>query len=157
VNKIVRIATPIALAGGLVLVAATESQAAPSLRVRAKDVAEKQIGKPYQWGAAGPRRFDCSGLVQYSFKRVGKKIPRTAQAQYRYAKHVNGHRVTVGDEVFIHDRHGVYHVGIYVGHWKGKSWMVNANSGRTTKHEVMIAPISNYTGHGSWGSFGRIS
>ena len=25
--------------------------------------AEKQLGKPYVWGAIGPNSFDCSGLV----------------------------------------------------------------------------------------------
>lgn len=34
-------------------------------------IAKAQIGKPYQWGASGPGSFDCSGLVQYSAKRVG--------------------------------------------------------------------------------------
>lgn len=27
--------------------------------------AYSQLGKPYQWGAAGPNSFDCSGLVSY--------------------------------------------------------------------------------------------
>ena len=38
----------------------------------------KQSGKPYKWGAAGPRSFDCSGLVQYSYKLAGKSIGRTS-------------------------------------------------------------------------------
>ncbi len=27
-----------------------------------------RLGMPYVWGAAGPRSFDCSGLVQWSFR-----------------------------------------------------------------------------------------
>lgn len=37
--------------------------------------AYSQLGKPYQWGAAGPNSFDCSGLVSYcltgSYNRLG--------------------------------------------------------------------------------------
>ena len=37
--------------------------------------AYSQLGKPYQWGAAGPNSFDCSGLVSYcltgSYSRLG--------------------------------------------------------------------------------------
>jgi len=28
-------------------------------------LAQKQIGKPYVWGAKGPSAFDCSGLMHY--------------------------------------------------------------------------------------------
>jgi cell wall-associated NlpC family hydrolase len=34
-------------------------------------VARQQIGKPYYWGAAGPDRFDCSGLVSYCLRQIG--------------------------------------------------------------------------------------
>ncbi len=30
-----------------------------------------QRGKPYDWGASGPGKFDCSGLVQYCAARAG--------------------------------------------------------------------------------------
>ena len=33
--------------------------------------AEKQLGKPYKFGAAGPSSFDCSGLVLYCHKQCG--------------------------------------------------------------------------------------
>lgn len=37
--------------------------------------AYSQLGKPYQWGAVGPKSFDCSGLVSYcltgSYSRLG--------------------------------------------------------------------------------------
>lgn len=37
----------------------------------AVDVALSQIGKPYEWGQAGPDSFDCSGLVRFSYSQVG--------------------------------------------------------------------------------------
>jgi peptidoglycan DL-endopeptidase CwlO len=30
-----------------------------------------QLGKPYRWGADGPRSFDCSGLVQTAYRPPG--------------------------------------------------------------------------------------
>ncbi len=39
--------------------------------------AEAQLGKPYQWGAAGPDAFDCSGLVYAAYASAGVTIGRT--------------------------------------------------------------------------------
>ena len=39
--------------------------------VSAKDIAMRQRGDAYAYAAAGPNRFDCSGLVFYSFRRAG--------------------------------------------------------------------------------------
>src|SRR5215211_8164457 len=37
--------------------------------------AVSQLGKPYRWGADGPRSFDCSGLVQTSYRPPGSTCP----------------------------------------------------------------------------------
>ena len=34
------------------------------------DIVEKQVGKPYVWGADGPDSFDCSGLIVYAFRKM---------------------------------------------------------------------------------------
>ena len=39
--------------------------------------AEAQAGKPYQWGAAGPDAYDCSGLVYAAYAAAGIHIART--------------------------------------------------------------------------------
>ncbi|MEU8173711.1 NlpC/P60 family protein [Microbispora hainanensis] len=44
---------------------------------RAVKAAEKQIGDPYRYGATGPGAFDCSGLVQYAWRKAGVRLPRT--------------------------------------------------------------------------------
>lgn len=98
------------------LAAAPDAHAAtPSLRVQALQVAAKQKGDPYRWGATGPNAFDCSGLTLYSYKKVGKKIPRTAQAQYNASHHIAKSSRTAGDLVFFYGSGGVYHVAIYAG------------------------------------------
>ncbi|MEV6164569.1 C40 family peptidase [Streptomyces sp. NPDC052052] len=111
----------LAAVGGTVLApgGATEAQAAtPS--TKALKVAASKKGSPYRWGATGPNRFDCSGLTLYSFKKAGKKLPRTAQQQYNKTKHVSSSKRKRGDLVFFHSGRSVYHVGIYAG--KGKIW-----------------------------------
>jgi cell wall-associated NlpC family hydrolase len=87
--------------------------AASSLGVRAVALAAAQRGKPYRWGAAGPNRFDCSGLVQYVFARLGVRVPRTTWTQYAALQHVSRNAARVGDLVFL-DR--LNHVGIYAGY-----------------------------------------
>ena len=77
-------------------------------------------GRPYRYGAAGPRAFDCSGYTLYVLKKQGIKIPRTAAQQYTRTKHVSKKRARVGDFVFFYGRGGIYHVGILAG--KGKMW-----------------------------------
>ncbi|WP_414170681.1 C40 family peptidase [Streptoverticillium reticulum] len=88
---------------------------ADSLSSKALRIAASKRGSPYRYGAQGPDRFDCSGLTFYAFKRAGRKIPRTAQAQYRKTVHKNPSSRVPGDLVFFHRRGVVYHVGIYSG------------------------------------------
>ncbi|MEV2246189.1 C40 family peptidase [Streptomyces sp. NPDC049970] len=103
------------LAPGLV----DDAEAAPH-SARALDVAASKKGAPYRYGAAGPHRFDCSGLTLYSFKKAGRKLPRTAQQQYNKTRHIPRSQRQRGDLVFFHAGRGVYHVGIYAG--SGKIW-----------------------------------
>jgi cell wall-associated NlpC family hydrolase len=92
-----------------------------SLAISAARVASAQKGKRYVYGGAGPSVFDCSGLVQYSYKRVGIRIPRNADQQYRASHHITQRQLRPGDVVFFHDSHGyVYHDAIYVGY--GAVW-----------------------------------
>ncbi|WP_326676062.1 C40 family peptidase [Streptomyces sp. NBC_01237] len=103
------------LAPGLV----TDAEAATH-STKALKIAASKKGSPYKYGASGPRRFDCSGLTLYSFKKAGKKLPRTAQQQYNKTRHISSSMRKKGDLVFFHSGRSVYHVGIYAG--KGKIW-----------------------------------
>ncbi|WP_415949529.1 C40 family peptidase [Streptomyces sp. KLOTTS4A1] len=111
----------LAAVGGTVLApgAATEAEAA-SVATKAVRIAASKKGAPYKYGAEGPRRFDCSGLTLYSYKHAGKKLPRTAAAQYNKSHHVRASQRRHGDLVFFHSGRGIYHVGIYAG--KGRIW-----------------------------------
>lgn len=114
-------ALTLAAVGGTVVAPGLTSEAeAATHGTKALKIAASKKGSPYGYGAAGPNRFDCSGLTLYSFKRVGKKLPRTAAQQYNRTRHVSAANRTRGDLVFFHSGRNVYHVGIYAG--KGKIW-----------------------------------
>jgi cell wall-associated NlpC family hydrolase len=72
-----------------------------------------QIGKPYVWGATGPDGFDCSGLVVWSYKQVGKTVPRSSQAQAAGGTPVDQKDLQPGDVVLFYP--DASHVGIYAG------------------------------------------
>jgi peptidoglycan DL-endopeptidase CwlO len=80
-----------------------------------------QIGKMYLFAAEGPDRFDCSGLVVFSWKAAGKSLPRTARDQYYATQRVSRADLRAGDLVFYYP--GITHVGIYVG----QGWMVHSS------------------------------
>jgi cell wall-associated NlpC family hydrolase len=74
------------------------------------------LGSPYQWGAAGPTQFDCSGLVRYIHNDLGIGVPRTAAEQYAAARRVDMRQLAPGDLLFFKIRGGgVSHVAIYAG------------------------------------------
>ena len=107
--------TLVVLLGLAALGPVTEADAASKQRVsRAANVALQQIGDPYRYGAAGPRAFDCSGLMQYSFRRAGIKIPRTASAQARRAHRIPKRKLRRGDLMFFHNGGGVYHAAMFI-------------------------------------------
>lgn len=87
------------------------------LRTRLIDIAMNQRGAPYVFGGNRPQTgFDCSGLVQYSYKQLGLHIPRNSYEQYRLSTPVYISRLQPGDLVFFRTRSVfVSHVGIYIG------------------------------------------
>ncbi len=96
--------------------AAIEPAAGASAPAAAADQALTLVGRPYRYGGATPAGFDCSGLVHYSFARVGLRLPRETDAQRLVGTAVNGDELAKGDLVFF-DQEGrkASHVGIYLG------------------------------------------
>ena len=80
-------------------------------------LAARLIGRPYVWGAEGPRAFDCSGLTQYVFREHGVDLPRRAVNQSQVGERVR-RGLQRGDLLFFASderRSVVTHVGIYEG------------------------------------------
>jgi cell wall-associated NlpC family hydrolase len=102
----------------------------------AVDLAARQIGKPYVWGAEGPDSFDCSGLTQYVYAQAGLDLPRRAISQSRIGE-IAGGDLQRGDLVFFStDTHRteVTHVGIY----EGAGMMIDASkrNGRVRRDDL---------------------
>lgn len=81
--------------------------------------AHKFIGDPYVFGAAGPKAFDCSGLVYYAARQLGiTNIPRTSEEQWKWSEHISYKDLQPGDLIFMQfpgDQAAPGHVVIYAG------------------------------------------
>lgn len=86
-------------------------------------------GRPYRYGAAGPRAFDCSGFTKYVYSRNGIALPRTAQQQWRKARKISKSQIRPGDLVFFGGSYK-YHVAVYAG--DGMIWH-SPRSGSTVR------------------------
>jgi peptidoglycan DL-endopeptidase CwlO len=97
-----------------------------------------RVGMPYVWGAAGPRAFDCSGLVQWSFAQAGVVMPRVAAEQALTGPAVPVSRLEPGDLLFYHTDPTapgyISHVAIYLGDGK----MIQAPE---TGMDVEVVPV----------------
>ncbi|MBY6411387.1 C40 family peptidase [Rhodococcus sp. BP-252] len=85
----------------------------PGSGIAALQAGMTQIGKPYVWGATGPDGFDCSGLVVWAYKQVGKTLPRSSQAQAQGGTPVDQKDLQPGDVVLFYP--DASHVGLYAG------------------------------------------
>jgi peptidoglycan DL-endopeptidase CwlO len=83
-------------------------------------------GLPYVWGGDGPKVFDCSGLVQWSFAQAGITMPRVAADQALTGPAVPVSQLQPGDLLFYHtdptDPDYISHVAIFLGN----GWMIQA-------------------------------
>lgn len=113
------------------------------------DAALSKQGTPYVFGAAGPDKFDCSGLVSWALKQAGSNIPRmTAEGLRKHYSQasVGKDQLQPGDLVFFwspNDR-GIpkgqaTHVEIYLG--DGKTMGTDS-----PKEGAAVEPIN-------WGTF----
>ncbi len=73
----------------------------------------QQVGDIYVWAAAGPTRWDCSGLTMRAFQQAGVSLPHSSRIQVRYGKSISYSSVKPGDLLFFGSP--ISHVSIYVG------------------------------------------
>lgn len=78
------------------------------------DFASNYLGLAYVWGGTTPSGFDCSGLVQYTYKHFGIDIPRTTYDQVKVGQTIPVEQLQPGDLVFFGGS-DIHHVGMYVG------------------------------------------
>ncbi|WP_320780739.1 NlpC/P60 family protein [Streptomyces sp. CRN 30] len=80
---------------------------------KAVEFATEQIGKAYEWGAEGPRTYDCSGLTSMAWAAAGVAVPRTSQQQWKQLERVDIEDMRPGD-LIIYNK-DASHVALYVG------------------------------------------
>lgn len=73
----------------------------------------KQVGDVYVWAAAGPTKWDCSGLTMRAFQQAGVSLPHSSRIQVKYGKSVSFSAVKPGDLLFFGNP--ISHVSIYMG------------------------------------------
>jgi cell wall-associated NlpC family hydrolase len=111
----------------------------PTIGERAAAIAISAVGVPYRWGGISPvGGFDCSGLVDWAYGRLGIALPHSSYALYDQGRRVARSRMRAGDLLFFSGRG---HVGIYIG--RGR--MVHAPHSGTRVQVVRL-------GHSSYGA-----
>ena len=116
------------------------------LQKRLAHFARKHLNKPYKYGAKpweAPRSFDCSGFIQYLYKRIKINLPRTTLEQAHFGKRIEPkkEKLEIGDLLFFKGRWGHYnpefpggigHVAIYVGEGQiiKAEWNKNKKAGK---------------------------
>lgn len=114
----------VAIAGALLLLvgiapaanaAARAVSTTPDVRAAAVRAALGTVGSPYHRGAAGPGRFDCSGLVTFAYTTAGHPLTgRSSYDLFLVGAPVKRPALRPGDLVWTWDR-ALGHVGVYVG------------------------------------------
>lgn len=104
---------------------------------RAAGVALDQVGVPYRYGGNSPSGFDCSGLVQYSYSRAGKSMPRTTGQLWNATHPVDRDELRRGDLLFFNIDGKMSHVGVYVG---DRRFVHAPSSGRSVTVASLDAP-----------------
>jgi len=93
----------------------------PTTKEKAQLIADAKYfkGGKYVWGGTTPEGFDCSGYVQYLYKKQNIELPRTAQEQSKLGQQVDIAQLKKGDLLFFNTDKSrglaVSHVGIYIG------------------------------------------
>ena len=106
-----------------------------------------QLGKAYQWAAAGPNAFDCSGLTAYTYAAGGISLPHQSGMIWSRTERIPASALLPGDLVFrAHLPSGcvvptqaasIYHVGVY----EGGGRVVEA---RGAAYGVVETPLSSF-------------
>ncbi|MGW4757682.1 C40 family peptidase [Streptomyces chartreusis] len=80
---------------------------------KAVEYATAQLGKPYEWGAEGPKTYDCSGLTSQAWASAGSGIPRTSQEQWKQLERIDIEDMRPGDLIIYNA--DASHVAMYIG------------------------------------------
>lgn len=93
-----------------------------TLRAELEQAARSMLGVPYLWGGTSRKGIDCSGFTQYSYRKIGYELNRTAVSQLANGIVVAKADMRPGDLVYFKNTTDngriATHVGIYLGDGK---------------------------------------
>src|SRR5436190_15448441 len=118
---------------------AARSEVSASIADRAAAQAATMRGRPYHFGGASVSSgFDCSGLVQYSYRQVGIDLPHSTDAQRKTSRPVGLSSLRRGDLLFF-DLEGKKssHVGIYLGEGR---FIHAPSTGKNVRNDRLDSP-----------------
>ena len=93
------------------------------------------LGRPYVYGASGPKAFDCSGFTAYVYNSFGVKLPHYTVTQSQMGQAVSRGNLRAGDLIFFNTSGYISHVGIYI---EGDQF-IHASSG---SHKITVSILS---------------
>lgn len=106
-------------------------------------------GTRYCLGGSDENCIDCSAFTQTLLRNVyGINVPRTADEQYNFSKHINDTALQQSDLVFFKSGRSITHVGLYVGN--NKFVHASVSSG------VMISDLSDDYWSKKYAGAGRV-
>lgn len=117
-TKLVGAATTAPASSGAMAPAPTGTSALGNQAAQAIAIARGYLGTPYKWGGTGPLGFDCSGLIQYVYNKIGISLPRISAQQARAGSAVNKNAAQAGDLIWFDENgrnEGADHIAIYIG------------------------------------------
>lgn len=111
---------------------------------RASSIASKLTATPYKWGGTTTKGFDCSGLVQYVYGKMGIKMPRVSQQQATMGTKTSIANLKPGDLVaWGSSPRTATHIAIYAGN--GQIWEA-AHAGTNVRTRSISAKESGIMG-----------
>lgn len=110
------------------------------MQVALRYLVSRQDRTPYVFSGNTPDGWDCSGMVDWLYKRFGLTLPHSADDLGHIGERTSN--PVAGDIVVMayHGRKDFYHAGIYLGN----KWIINANR---FYHTTVIQSLDEYKGN----------
>lgn len=110
-------------------------------RLKIRRDARAKIGSKYQYAAKGPNRFDCSGLVHYTYSRQGIDVPSSSRQLAKLGKGIKVAEAKPGDLVFFKKNGRIFHVSIITQSKPGQLWVVHSTSSKgVIEQDILASP-----------------
>ena len=105
------------------------------------NTARELIGSSYRYGARGPKSFDCSGLIEYVFKRNGQVLKGSAEYMSRRGKGIAIEKARPGDLVFFKNVKKTDHVAIISRRKPNQLWVIHSTSSKGVIEEEILTSV----------------